>query len=382
MIVDETGVTLDAETDILARLKASVRGAIDPALSLEADTPEGAILAAVVPDLRELQEHVQASMIARDPTQATGAQLVGIAAINNLYPLSAQATKIGCTLNLDAGVTVPAGSIVAVVGHTEITGTLQDAVTSATAGDYEGTFVLSSTGPIEVPAGTFTEIQSAVTGWNSVTNASDGVAGRNTETWEELRIRRRLSLGNTGRGGAAAITAGLLDGEVIQGIKQVTVYENPSNETSGNLPPHSFEVVIWDDGTDADEVAQVIFDRSVGGCELVGTTYGTAVDTDGNQHVVYFSRVVEIPIYVGYTLSGSSVVGDITSNVVSRGNALLPGNDVLVDQIRSSIYIALGAETKVTACNIGLAAGTWATGDISIGYREKAVFAADRVSVL
>ena len=381
--VDETGVDIDSETEILEALKASVRGDIDPALDLSADDPIGAVLMAVTPQIRSCQEALLEALKARDPNQAQGAQLFGLGAINNIAPYEASQTRIVAQLTLEAGAAVPAGSQAYVVGHPEITGTLQEDVIATGAGTYEGVFLLDEYGPITVSAGTFTEIKTAETGWTAITNADPGAPGRNAETTPEFRIRRKKSLGLMGRGGAGAIQANVLQ---VPGVIDCMVLENRTSIVNDlGIPPRSFEVLIYDgESADSDQVAQAILDKWVGGVTAYGTTSGEALETVNGTQVpisVAFSRVEDVQIYVDVVVSGEGeILSDITTAVVDGGNALAIGSDVLLKKTESYVYSVLGAETEATVQQ-KQSGGSFAQANIPISYREKAKFMAEWVTV-
>lgn len=85
-------------------------------------------------------------------------------------------------------------------------------------------FLAQSYGPIAVPANTLTEIVTPIAGWQSLTNFEAGITGRDIETDEELRLRRRQSLSRLGAATVEAIRSRLL--QEVPGVTSVTIFEN------------------------------------------------------------------------------------------------------------------------------------------------------------
>ena len=69
----------------------------------------------------------------------------------------------------------------------------------------------SETGPIAALTGTLTEIDTPVTGLDSVTNKEDATPGRDEETDSELKVRRENALQVSGAGTLESIRSRLLD---------------------------------------------------------------------------------------------------------------------------------------------------------------------------
>lgn len=381
-VVSDTGVVIPTEEEILQRLIAAVRAAVDPALDLSADSPEGGILRALVPELRAAWEGLGETALAYSPGDAEGAALRALLAISGLTMIPARATAVNATVTLAAGTTLPAGTTRAcVAGHPEISGVLRTAVSSTTAGAYPAVFDLEATGPTPVPAGTFTSILTPLGGWTAVTNAADGVLGRNAETESEARIRRNASTGRTGRGTTAAVRASVL---ALGTVSSAVVFENPTDLASADgVPPHSFEVLVDGVGGDANAVAQAILDASAGGYVPWGSDVGTATDaTTGAAVAVHFTRAAQVPIHVAVTVRASSVTAaQVQAAVVAAGGALVAGADVIQLRIAGAVQALLGPDEYVSACYIGTAAAPTGTANIPIAARQRAAFDTARISV-
>lgn len=88
-------------------------------------------------------------------------------------------SRVTLSVNLDAGATLPAGSIAHTTGFSAVRWVTTEAVTNGggSAATVTVPAVAEHVGPTPGPAGTITAKVSAVTGWNTVTNAADATPG-------------------------------------------------------------------------------------------------------------------------------------------------------------------------------------------------------------
>jgi uncharacterized phage protein gp47/JayE len=222
-------------------------------------------------------------------------------------------------------------------------------------------------------AGTLTVIESAQSGWNSITNASDATTGEAAETDAELRVRRETELR---RSGAAAVDAIKADVSAVDNVTSVTVFENTSSVTDGDgVPGKAIEVVVL--GGAVNDIAQAIWDSKAAGIEAHGGTSGTATDSDGNSRTVDFSRPSEVDIYIDvevdvdsdYAATGDA---DIKAALAAFGQSDLGvGDDVIYSQLYGVIFAVSGV-VDVTLLEIGTAPAPAGTVNIVIGSRELA----------
>ncbi|OQY32019.1 MAG: hypothetical protein B6241_12395 [Spirochaetaceae bacterium 4572_59] len=143
------------------------------------------------------------------------------------------------------------------------------------------------TGKYPAPAGTIDTIVSTQTDWDTVKNPVQGISGRDTESNEELRIRRRLSLSAKGNGTDEAIRSGLL--QDVDGVADAVVISNrKDNPDDKGRPGHCFEAVV--EGGNEDEIAAKIWEKMGSGIEPYGHINKTVKDIMGGDQTVCFSR--------------------------------------------------------------------------------------------
>jgi hypothetical protein len=281
---------------------------------------------------------------AQYPATAQGAGLDLAAALTGHVRLPAQASRIeAVVLSGTAGTVVPAGVVFSVAGNPEAQFKTEQQATIEAGGTVEVDCIALETGPIEVQAGTLTQIDTPIAGLTSVTNPNAAIAGRDLETDAQLRIRRNGSLQFSRSGPAEAIRSAILalnEDATQAAIEHVIVFENYTLATDARgLPGKSFEVVVYQAGgsTERDqEIADTIFLKAKpAGIEPFGAVSVDVTDSQGFTHACKFTRPTQVPIYLELDLT---VTADYPSNgddylkdkIVDWGNALGPGADVIV----------------------------------------------------
>lgn len=298
-----TGFVAETVEEIQADLNADLLAEVSPTLDLSSDQPIGQIVGIMAEKFAELWELLATVYNGTDPDSAEGAQLAGLCALSGTRPQSATYSTVSCTLNLNASVTVPLGSVAYVAGQTSNRWVLQAAVTNSggSPADVLGSFQAEAVGPQVANAGTLTGIATPVIGWNTITNAADATLGLSEDTDATLRVKRKNELAAPGSGDVDAIRADILE---IPGVVQSFVYENTGFATDSNgVPGKSFHVILWD-GTSPvsnNTIAQTIWNAKPSGIQAYGTLSGTATDSQGNSQTVYFDRVTQVPIYFTLT---------------------------------------------------------------------------------
>jgi hypothetical protein len=367
--------------DINARQLASPK--IGAAQDVSDESPLGQMNAAVAAEISEVWELGADVAASQDPEAATGIPLDNLCSLTGTVRQAAAPSKLkSCTVNLDAGATLPAGSIAAVDGRPDITFTSDAEVVNSggVAANFPVDFTCTANGPVQVNAGTLTEIVSGVTGWNSVTNPSDCVLGRNVDTTPMLRQRRVGQLALRGGSTVRALRADVL---ALDGILSCKVLNNKKDYPSADgLPPHSFEVLI-DDGAvpavDDDLIAQTIFDQAPAGIESFGDTTGEALDEFGEVQTERFSRVERKPVFIDYELevNPNTFPGDgidqVNAAIAAAGAAYDAGDTVVALFLRSQAFTISGV-IDVPTFTLGYAASPVGTTNLTTTARQRATF--------
>lgn len=345
-----------------------------------------------------------------DRDQATDDQLVGIGLLIGTPKLDATQTLVkSCTVNVNAGFTAAPGTMFASIVGTNNAQLFQNvqAVNNpgGTASNETVDFQAVNTGPIQCLAGTLTIIAQPLSGWNTVTNPTDGIEGNNIETDADYRLRQQQELSAAGSSTADAIRADVLEQLITPTTTtdtlSCTVLNNATDETDVNgLPPHSIEVIAYQPGnTSADDqlLANLIFTSKTAACDTYSGngTSKTVVDSQDNQETVFYTRPSAVDLYIAITVTANreTFPGD---GVTQIENALLnygqleyaPGGEVYVRPLSGSVFpaptdpnIGVVGVLDVTAFAVDTANPPVNTANFPINIRQIASLDSSRITV-
>ncbi len=245
-------------------------------------------------------------------------------------------------------------------------------------------------GATSAPVGSVNTIVQPVTGLDHVSNLLEGETGRETETDDELRVRRRQSYFLSGFATQDAITARVL--QEVSGVTFARVISNRTDSTDGDgRPPHSFEAIVMG-GTDED-VAQKLWEVAPAGINFYGSTEVTVQDSTGFDQVVKFSRPTPKYIWVeievtqsleeDFPVNGASVIKDAIVAWAAAHSSV--GLDVVWQKLFSPLYTCPGIYDAVLEIGVSDDALTppvsYSAANIVIGSTELALFDVARISV-
>jgi len=283
-----------------------------------------------------------------DINQATGDSLNLKGNLLGVSRLQATPSTVTARVTGTSATVVPAGTLFSVEDEPSIIVATDSDVTIPVGLSIDVECTATDNGPQIINSGTLTEIDTPVAGLNSVTNASDGVLGRNIETDAAYRIRLADRKSSTDAGTPAGIKEAILatniDGATTI-VEHVTVKENETMAVVAGRPAKSFETYVYQTAgaTSLDStIAQAVLDAKPAGIETHGTISETATDVNGDSRTVEFSRVTDISIYtkVDITeLSSYPIDGDdqVKAAIISYGDALGVGVDVNIAQLQAAI---------------------------------------------
>ena len=347
----DAGLVLPSEAAILAGVQTDYDAAFGGGLNPALNTPQGQLESSTAAIIAEKNAEFAYLANQFDPRYASGRFQDALAAIYFLDRKAVQSTVVACTLGGVPTSVIPAGSFAQDNnGNTYI---LQGSVTIGSGGTVTGNFANIVTGPIPCPSGTLIKVFQAVSGWDTVTNPSDGVLGNDVETRSEFEARRAASVALNGRGTVPSIYAAVFN---VAGVLDVYAVDNPlgtvvdTGSTNYPLAAHSVYVAVIG-GTDA-AVAQAIWGKKDVGCNYNGNTTVAVQDQSGYSfpyptYNVTFERPTALPIY-------------FEVNIIN--NPSLPSD--IVTQIQNAIIAQFSGETDLPRARIGsliLATGYYAT---------------------
>ncbi len=382
-----TGFSAKTLEEILEEIHAACRDTIDQSVNLSSYTVLGQYCGIIADQLSEVWELAQVVHDALNPDNASDAQLSNLARLTGTDRRGSTKSVATVSLTIDVG-TYLAGTLIAnVSSNPDSRFVNRDDLTIAVAGVNSGIiFEAETAGIVQALSGTLTVISEPITGWTAITNPTDATEGEEIEGDPALRLRREREISAAGSASDLAMQAAV---SVVDGVLSVTVLSNSTGIVDANgVAPYSQEIVLFDGIVPAasdNEIAQAIWDNKTGGVPQVGSDSGTATDTLGDTHTVYFSRVIvtnvwlEIDVdtlavgYVGNTALKAAVAdwGDVNLGI---------GTDVRKNRIITAVLAESGIQ-DVTNVRLGFAALPVGTANLSIGKREIADLDTSRITI-
>jgi len=210
-----------------------------------------------------------------------------------------------------------------------------------------------NTGAIAVPSNSIQIIETPVVGLNAVDNLSVGTQGRDVETDDDFRLRRKQSIRVVGAATVPAMEARLVE-EIVE-IVSATVKDNRTDFTDvEGRPPHSFEAIITfspDTAAIRQIIADKIFEIKPAGIQTFGTITEQVSDSTGDLQTINYSQPTNkfIHINVEITLNPEEVfpvngLDAIKTALADFGNDLNAGEDAIIQRFFNSIYSVSGVE--------------------------------------
>lgn len=352
------GLVIRTQPELVAKLNAALAAAF-PGINLD-EGPEHQFVNLLAEELAIAWETLQAIYGAAFGN-GDGLLLDLFSAITGTLRRSATKSRTpigGATVNLNAGVTLPAGKVVAVLGVPDAQFQTVAAVTNSGGAATDIPVILEAVkaGPVPAPAVTLTQIVTPFPGWNSVTNSADAIKGRLVADDVELNATRIVELAARGSKSYGAIRAAVAK---VANVLSVFVIGNETSVPVGSRPPKSFETLVWDNGAAVDnDVAQAIYDKKPAGIQAYGTTNATAKDEALADFVLGFTRVALLRSYVACTIvlaNGADPTGtqaQVKTVLQAKGSTYIVAQKAYESQLRQAILDAVAGVTAVTALTV------------------------------
>lgn len=378
--------------EITEEVDAELRAEISPSLNVSSTSVIGQVTGVINGKLAELWDLSEAVYNSEYPDSASDVSLAAVSAITGTVRRGATHSTIAdVEVELEAGATLPAGSVAHVSGNPSARFLTDEEVTNGGLTDdvFTVNFTAETAGEVQALSGTLTEIAEPVAGWLSVTNPTDATVGEEEETDEALRLRRQAELAS-GSTTVDAIRSDIL--RYVEGVVYAKVLENDTDAIDAeDLPPHSIECIVYGPASPTAaqdlELATQIFKSKPSGITAHGSSTETVLDSQGKAHEIAFTRPTLRSVYVevDVTIDSASypVDGDdqIKAAIVAVGDTYYqPGDDVIAERLKAACFTVAGV-VDVTALRLGFSASPVGTSNLSIAMREVADLDTGRVEV-
>ena len=272
-----TGFSAPAESAVLAGVTADLNAAFGGNLNPDETTAQGQIASTETAIIGDKNNKFLLLANSVDPAFAQGRYQDAIGRIYFLTRIAAQSTVVNCTVSGLVGLKIPAGTRALALDGNYYVSTADGTI--APGGTTVIPFACVTTGPVSCPAGTLVQIASDISGWDTITNAQDGIVGRNVESRYDFEYRRALSVAANGMGTIPAIQGSVLG---VAGVLDAYVTDNTSAASpitidGVTVPPGGLYVCVA--GGVAADVAMAIWKKKQpGGPYASGNTTVTVSD--------------------------------------------------------------------------------------------------------
>lgn len=380
--------------DCAQQIKTDLWNSVSSKMNLSSSAPMGQVVGIFAEREGILWDAIEAVNDARNPDSASGTALVAVAALTGTRPEVATPTLVTCNVNVGAAFDALPGAMVAsdrLDPTKRYTNRDEIANVSGSPVDVLGVvFVAETAGAVECFAGNLIVIAETLSGWNSITNPTDGAVGLDNDTDPALRARRESELSLAGSTTADAIRADILS-NLSENITNCKVLTNELDTVDVNsLPPHSLEVLVRGQATDLNAstalATQILASKDA--CDFAtGSASLVIADAEGNDHSIGYTWVNDADVYVTITVKinaktypadGDSQVAD---SIAELNSTFDPGDSVIAELVKSRCFGVTGV-VDVPACALDLIPSPTNTANVPIGARQQAVFDTSRIVVL
>jgi hypothetical protein len=390
----DTGITLPAESDILAGRLADIDSAFGGGVQITTlSTPQGQLAqsdAAIIGDKNAAIAEI-VSMI--NPDYSSGRWQDAIGKLYMMDRISASGTVITVTCVGLPNTDIPAGT----ARVQDANGYIYACTTTTTipaSGTIDIPFQCLTTGPIACPAQTLT-IYLSIFGWDTAANAAAGVVGTDVESRADFEYRRKQSVAANGVNSVQSIYAALL---AVSDVVDAYVIDNPQptavtlGSSNRQVAANSLYACVY--GGLASAIAAAIWNKKAPGCNYNGsnsyTIYDTNYEAPQPQYQVAWVTPTVTPIYFAIQISNNSslpsnIVALIQAAIVSAfngqdgGTRARIGAALFAGRYYAPVY-AVNSNVNILSISLGYAVAAGLT-SLTLGIDQIPTIAAANIAV-
>lgn len=217
---------------------------------------------------------------------------------------------------------------------------------------------------------------------SSVSCMSCVYSATDEETDEELRERFDSTVAGIGSSTYDSIVAAIMR---VNGVQGVVVMENDTDETVGDMPPHSFACIVYAPERLYQAVGDAIFSKKPMGIQCVGDTSVEVLDASGKYQTVRFFKVTEVPVYVNVRVTvngdfGAKGITTIKEAIAEKINQLYNGQDVVLVSLYAPVLSVEGV-TDATITMKSSASASFTGTNITVTEYQAARCSVDNITV-
>lgn len=312
---DANGYSGLTQPEVLENLKESVfnSGDLGPEVSTGDHTILGMHLEANSIELSFLYDLLGDIVASGDVNQAEGVQQDNLNQLRGAIRNPARFSTSVVTCTGTPFLVLPAARIVSIGADGERW--LTDVqVTIGAGGTVSAAVTAENAGAVEAAIGAINTIQTAVSGWATVSNPAIAVLGEAIETDPDYRNRSENT--TTGSVTEESVYTRLSEQDDIDAV---VVVSNRTDAIDANgIPPYTQWIVIYPNSADQDNIAETIWGAagSVQGIPYRGAVTATVTDINGFESQIAWDWAAGVDVWI-------SVVGTKNINYPADGDDLV-----------------------------------------------------------
>lgn len=322
--ITDSGVEKTTLEEYVVLLEGAFKRAFGEQIDLDSETPQGQIIGVIALSMSQSDDALVSEASASDIDQAYNTQLDGIANVLGVSRKSAERSVVNVALTGVPATIVPSGTRAQTDSGDLFL--LDDDVKLDATGYATATMYSIETGSVSADIGELNKVVDVVPGWETITNTTEAILGRDEETDTPYRARYKSQ-----REKNALTTIDSVIGAIkeIEGVSDVIGHDNDTSSAvtiqNFTIDPHS--IALFVDGGGGSEIAEAIYNKKTGG---TGTTGGTVIpvqDSKGFYVDVSFTRPAYVPFALDLTIKlNSSFPGDGIALLKERIMAYIDGS--------------------------------------------------------
>lgn len=339
-----TGVIVPDMSQTLSEVAAEFRAVFGQSLSVDPSTPQGMLITRIA-EMRDSVARNNCDVANQiNPNVAGGVFLDALVGLHFGQRRAASKSMVTATVTGTNGTIIPKGS----VAKTTIGARFETMYAVTISGSTSVQMQAIETGPVGADAGTLTKIETAISGWSTVTNALAATLGRDVESDAQLRSRRLDMLGTQSTSTIAAIRSRL--SAHVGGLISHAVVDNPtlSAKTIKGVSIAAKSIAVFTAGGASADIARAIYNTTPAGVPTVGATTVNVADTvvSGYNTPIKYTDAATVPVLVKVTVDSSTLdlqtiipelVVDYANGEGATPRNFVIGGDVLPFEIASYI---------------------------------------------
>lgn len=340
----DTGVIVPDMSQTLSEVAAEFRAVFGQSLSVDPSTPQGMLITRIA-EMRDSVARNNCDVANQiNPNVAGGVFLDALVGLHFGQRRAASRSTVTATVTGTNGTIIPKGS----VAKTTIGARFETMYAVTISGSTSVQMQAIETGPVGADAGTLTKIETAISGWSTVTNPLAATLGGDVESDAQLRSRRLDMLGTQSTSTIAAIRSRL--SAQVGGLISHAVVDNPtlSAKTIKGVSIAAKSIAVFTAGGASADIARAIYNTTPAGVPTVGATTVNVADTvvSGYSTPIKYTDAATAPVLVKVTVDTSpldlqtiipELVVDYANGEGATPRNFVIGGDVLPFEIASYI---------------------------------------------